>query len=264
MRVHRWSSKEGTRGVRSFANVHTAAENEVLSGRVEAYWFSGARHTGISLSTDDDTAGIQFFIGLAHVGCFWLTLGSPTASRAAYKRWKKSLPDIHIADLRLHDRAVWWALWHDKHSWSSGTPKWRHGSFHWWDWLVGKPVYRSEFIDSWDARIPMPEGVYKADITMSKDTWTRPRWPWPQVRHGYNADIKSRPGPDGPYDSDNGYIPVPGKGENSWDCGGDGIFGQSGSARTVEEAIGNIVSSALATRRRHGGRNAHNYAEPIS
>ena len=267
MNVHRWSTREGNRGIRSFVNVRNDEGEEVLSGRFEGYVFSGARHTGIGLSTDDDTAGVQLYVGLAHLGNAWVTVGSPALSGRIYRRWKKSLPDVDVAEVKFHDRAVWWSLWHSKWSWSSKTPRWRKGAFHWWDWLTGKPVYRSEVTDGpRRIGIPMPEGVYEASITMSHDTWKRPRWPWPQERNGYDIKVISRPGPDGPYDPGldppNGYVPVPGKGENSWDCGGDGTFGQSGSARTVEQAIGDFVAGALRERQRHAGR--HDYAEPIS
>ncbi len=264
---HTWKTREGTRGVRAFSHVRWGKrEIEIVSARFEGYLFSGAAHTGVALSTDDDTAGVQLFAGVAHVACGWVTVGSPALAKVVYDRWKKSLPEIDIAELKFHDRTVWWSLWHDKWSWASKTPKWRKGSFHWWDWLVGKPVYSSEVTHGPEpVGIPMPEGVYQATATLSTDTWRRARWPWATIRHGYNIDVVSRPGDDGPYlpeDGKSGYIPVPGKGENSWDCGGDGIFSQSGSARTVEDAIGAMVASALRTRTRHGGR--HEYAEPIS
>jgi hypothetical protein len=54
---------------------------------------------------------------------------------------------------------------------------------------------------------------------------------------------------------------VPGKGENAWDCGPDGIFAMSGLGRTVEEAIGHVVAAALRDRHRRG--HDHAYAEPI-
>lgn len=181
-------------------------------------------------------------------------------------------PDIDVADLRFHGRAVWWSIWHPQHSWTKGTPKWRHGSFHWWDWLTGKPVYSSVLTEGpATVTIPMPEGGYLATVTLDRATWKRPRWPWPTVRHGYTIDVLSRPTPEGPMVPDgsgtgaprtNGYIPVPGKGENSWDCGGDGVFSQSGSARTVEEAIGQMVAGVLRDRQRHAGR--HDYSEAIS
>ena len=49
-------------------------------------------------------------------------------------------------------------------------------------------------------------------------------------------------------------IPVPGKGENSWDMGDDHIHSTSVAGQNVSEAIGKLVASALSTRQRHGGQ----------
>lgn len=268
---HIWSTREGKRGIRAFATLHPSDRSKAdrIEARFEGYVFSGAQHTGLGLRTDDDTAGVQLFAGLSKVACAWLSLGSPALSSARYKRTKKLRPDLDLFELWFHDHAVWWSVWHPQHEWKKGTPKWRNGSFHWWDWLTGKPVHSSEVTEGpVDVVIPMPEGGYRATVTIKRSTWNRPRWPWPQEHYGYEVDVLSRPGPDGPYLPEgtgprtNGYIPVPGKGENSWDCGGDGIFAMSGPGKTVEKAIGDVVASALRDRKRHAGR--HDYAEAIS
>jgi hypothetical protein len=273
MRLHRWSTREGTRGIRAFADLYDKPDGRhLVSTRFEGYVASGARHTGIGLTTDEDSRGVQFFVGAGRIACCWLSVGVPPLLRWVYARWEKGLPDVDIADVRLHDRAVWWSLWHDKHVWHSSTPRWRNGSFHWWNWLTGKPVYSTEVTEGpIDVVIPMPEGVYEAAVTLERSTWKRPRWPWLQIRHGYDVHVISRPSPDGPYVPENsgtgeprsdGYIPVPGKGENAWDCGGDGIFSQSGPGRTVEAAIAGVIESALRDRRRRGA--PLDYSEVIS
>lgn len=274
MRLHRWSTREGTRGVRVFADLYDKPDDGrrmLVSSRFEAYVASGADHTGVGLSVDEDTSGLQLFAGLRRVACVWVTVGMPPLQRWVYRRWKTGLPDVDIAKVTFHDRAVWWSIWHDKWSWKRGTPKWRDGNFHWWDWLTGKPVHATEVTEGpVDVVVPMPEGAYKATVTLERATWTRPRWPWPQVVDRYDLDVVSRPGPQGPYvpelEADGtrlpGYIPVPGKGENSWDCGGDGTFSQSGPGRTVEAAIGDVVEGVLRTRRRRGA--PMDYAEAIS
>ena len=266
-RWHCWSTREGTRGIRAFAN-----QRDLVHTAFEGYAFSGAKHTGFAIETDDNSGGFQVFAGLAHVGDAWVTIGSPALAGGLYRAWKWSLPEVDVLSVRFHDRAVWWAVWHPKHSWTKGTPRWRNGSWHWWDWLTGKPVYATELVEGpVDVVIPMPEGGYRATVTIKRSTWTRPRWPWPKISYGYDADILSRPGPDGPYvplgsgtdaPRTSGYIPVPGKGENSWDCGGDGIFAMSGPGRTVEKAIGDVVAGALRDRMRYAGR--HDYSEAIS
>lgn len=46
-------------------------------------------------------------------------------------------------------------------------------------------------------------------------------------------------------------VPVPGKGENDWDCGDDAIHGSTFAATTIPEAIGKMVGSAMRTRERY-------------
>jgi hypothetical protein len=49
-------------------------------------------------------------------------------------------------------------------------------------------------------------------------------------------------------------VPFPGKGENSWDCGEDATHGYYGPAASIEDAVGNLVTSTLKRRRKYGGR----------
>lgn len=268
--LHHWGAREGSRGGRWHLTANGGG-HEALTVRAEGYVASGASHGGIGLSTDEDSAGVQVFVGVPKVACGWLTIGSWSLASWARKRLGWSLPDdLNVASLRFHDRAAWWELWHPKHEWKSGTPRWRHGNFHWWDFLTGKPVHSKEVTEGpVEVLVPMPEGAYRATVTLERRVWKRPRWPWPQVGHGFDLDVISRPGPDGPYVPDEvdgerplGYIPVPGKGENSWDCGGDGTFGMSGPGRTVEKAIATVVESTLRDRRRRGV--PADYSEAIS
>lgn len=54
---------------------------------------------------------------------------------------------------------------------------------------------------------------------------------------------------------DGEQIPVPGKGENSWDCGEDATYAFSCMADSVEDGIASLVRSILVRRRKYGGRN---------
>lgn len=270
--LHYWAAREGSRGGRWHLTAQRGEDGpEVLAVRAEGYVASGARHAGVALSTDDEDAGLQVFAGIPRVACGWLTAGSWRAASWVRKRWGWSLPDnMHVVSLRFHHRAAWWELWHPKHEWKSPTPRWRYGAFHWWDFLTGKPVHSKEVTEGpVEVLVPMPEGTYQATVTLERSTWRRPRWPWSQVVHTFDLDVISRPGPDGPYVPDEadghrppGYIPVPGKGENPWDCGGDGMFAMGGPGRTVEKAIATVVESTLRDRRRLGV--PADYAEVIS
>lgn len=105
--------------------------------------------------------------------------------------------------------------------------------------ILGKREYRTEMVDGGTARVPMPEGVYLATWERKRAVWTRAHVPW-TIREREHVDLTLPVG-----------IPVPGKGENSWDCGDDGVYGVS--ARTLSEAVGNAVGSAMRQREQYGG-----------
>lgn len=93
--------------------------------------------------------------------------------------------------------------------------------------------------------VPMPEANYPATYKIERliATWPdrlgflRPAKVW------YRVDVE----PGMP-------VPVPGKGENSWDLDDDAIGSLSVPGRDVETAIAALVASALRTRRRHHGQ----------
>ena len=122
----------------------------------------------------------------------------------------------------------------------------RRSSDPWWkkviclhvvDWLIGKPKYESVAGSPTEVFVPMPEGSYRAIATPQRQTWKR-RWYWPsKVVESVWLEIP-------------GGISHSGKGENSWDCGDDGLCGIGGD--TTEGAISNAVRSVLRNRRRYG------------
>lgn len=135
-----------------------------------------------------------------------------------------------------HDGVAWLKLWCDG-DWHRDRPWHRNTiAFHVQDWFMGKPRYQEEKGEPVEVLIPMPEGCYRATATPSKRTWTW-RFGFTKVRDEWSIDI-------------DGGIPFSGKGENSWDCGDDGLYGTGGD--TLEEAIGNCVAYVLKRRHRHG------------
>jgi hypothetical protein len=242
MHLHRWSSPEGNRGRRAYAYLYSDDERSTfVQSHVEAYVASGSRMCGIHLGIGDESM-VGGSIRVPKVASMWWGIGSPSLDRWLYLRGVRRLHDINLIDVAVHDGAIWWEFVHPKHEWKSGTSRWRHGNWHPLDTLLGRRVHSKEIIDGpIEVVIPMPERGYDATVTIELARWKRPRWPWATELRRYNVEIP-------------GGIPVPGKGENSWDCGDDAIFGQSGPGRSVEVAIGNIVESALTTRKRHGGR----------
>lgn len=202
-------------------------------------WNLWTHFCGISVQADGEDAGTQFHISLPPVA-FWLTLPIGT------KSWGYS--SRVLFDIKVHDWAIWWQFGGSKHSWSSRTPKWKDGNFNFQDFFLGKTSYECKVIKTHEVFIPMPEGKYEATVSMEEASWKRPRW-FTKTQRSAKVDI-----PIG--------IPHQGKGENSWDCGEDRLFGVSVAADTLEEAIAKTVQNALRSRRRYDGDVMAEYPDP--
>lgn len=141
-----------------------------------------------------------------------------------------------------------------KGEWSSTEPWYRHMKLDARMLLGGTRTERIE-MDSGTCRVPLPEGVYDGTYTTERMVWSHVRYPgkirdWFGKRSHISTTIEVP-----------GGIPVEGKGENSWDCGMDGIFSSSGPGR-VEQAIGSLVASVQRCRNRYGG--PHNLERPMT
>jgi hypothetical protein len=142
----------------------------------------------------------------------------------------------------FYEWALWYKVWvGTMSSWSRRYPWcrwWRQGSIHFAN-LLGKERYSCKTIqESIPVIIPMPEGVYRGHAKIEVRRWKRTLW-FARERVSTWIDV-----PNG--------IPHAGKGENSWDCGDDGIFGCGVEGTSIEKAIGNYVESVLRNRRRYG------------
>ncbi len=136
-------------------------------------------------------------------------------------------------------------LWRKTMCWTSSDPWWMHWNFDIPDFFLGRTEHESKVLEKRAVHIPMPEKTYDATVEFTRDSWKRPRWPWPMVITRVRFDV-----PDG--------IPVPGKGENSWDCRPDLTGSLSAPARSIEEGIGLVVSTALETRKNRGAKPDYN------
>lgn len=192
---------------------------------------------GTSLRIGDGEIGLGFRAGT----CLWLTVESHKIIDwlahhvLAIPKYEKR--EIGVS---FHDKAVWWSLWANPDSWSSGTPRWKYGNWHPLDTFFGRAEYTSLVKEVADVVVPMPEKGYRATVRVSEDTWRRPRAWWTRRRTGVNVEMVDP-------------IPVPGKGENSWDCGDDALHGLLTHGDGVIDGVLAAMRAAHETRRRHGG-----------
>lgn len=148
---------------------------------------------------------------------------------------------------------VSWEVDHGEGS-STRDPWWRHGTIT-KTTILGRQHHDTVEGDSGDTVVPMPEGPYPASWVEKISTISYVRFPGTLIdkvrgrRTRRYVDLRIEHG-----------IPVEGKGENSWDCGMDGVFGTGGD--TVKEAVGSCVRAVLRDRQRYGG--PHHLPRPMT
>lgn len=84
-----------------------------------------------------------------------------------------------------------------------------------------------------------PEGQYPLTLQRETMTWKRSRWPWPYWRKSVDITLDRPP-------------EFQGKGENSWDCGPDAIYGMSSEGHSYEDAVATYVKAVLRERAKRG------------
>lgn len=220
-------------------------------------WCHGKPGLALELRLDRDdreaclhVAGLGFSYHLGYDGLpAWLLARLPFSHNRTRYKYEGSERNIGV---RVFDNAVWLSFWQDAMSWQHDDPWWYSGRLGLDDIanaIFGKVKYSTRDLEVRDIEIPMPERSYAAKATRQLARWTRPRWPWrpfSKERISVTVDIP-------------GGIGMPGKGENSYDCGPDALFGMGTNAQTVEDAIGNVVASVFRTRLKYGGK--HTYSE---
>lgn len=196
---------------------------------------------GFGLHLDDE--GVSAHVRTPLASLFLGTdLGAGLADRLKAALGLERHGGVDVVRMSVTEGMVLWSFLYSDGSWRSDTPWWRNGSIDVADVLLGRPAYTTEDLSSETVNIPMPEGTYRWDVTMQRHMWKRPRWFAKRVL-GYAAEAR-----------DGNHIPIPGKGENSWDCGADALHSQHGrGARDVAEAVAKVVEGVLRTRMRYGG-----------
>lgn len=147
------------------------------------------------------------------------------------------------------ERGRWQISWNDgclwlehpwvrQDGWVRSDPWWKKMAvLHVVDWLLGRSRCEHTTGKPVEVFVPLPEGSYRAIATPETYVWRRRFYVPLRRRDDVRLDIP-------------GGIPFSGKGENSWDCGDDGLFGCGGD--TIEDAIAQAVKSVLRARRRYG------------
>lgn len=246
---------KGSQGRRHMAKILHGPNVEA-----SAEWSIFGKHSfgwGFDLGRNGSESDLGLNVYAGRIGSLWMRL------RAPWTRWAR------ITD---HDTDHWYESRHYGLRAKPYNGCWVRAQFGAYDGMGPKrrkwrePSFSPRSLfglnstetiegESGMTNIPMPEGVYPA--TWQKITYVtrytkslgklRDRILGPRSHTSIKLDIP-------------GGIPVEGKGENSWDCGMDGILGTSG--KTVEDAVANCVRSALRQRNQYGG--PHDLPHPMS
>lgn len=230
------ASREGKYGVRAWWHFgHRGCIHTEIS------WWSHWCHLGVS--SDDE--GWTLHAALPPIAIWlvfdWCGLWLP--QRLVDLTWETPprqvwLPEGRTCDISFSNWTLQIVPWGKVMEWASKDPWWVHGvRIDFKNLLLGRERCDASVLqENIPVLVPMPEGVYAAVAKRERRTWKRPRW-FASTRDSVWLEI-----PKG--------IPHAGKGENSWDCGDDGLFGIGGD--TLEDAIGNAVKSVLRDRKRYG------------
>lgn len=125
--------------------------------------------------------------------------------------------------------------------WHRDDPlNWMRGCRFWLDDIFGRADCTTEKIGSpVQAVACFPEGQYTLTLQRETRTWKRPRWPWAYWRKSVDITLERPP-------------EFQGKGENSYDCGPDAIYGMGSEGHSYEEAVATYVKAVLRERAKRG------------
>lgn len=202
-------------------------------------WNLWTHFCGFSVQADPEDGGIKFHAAFPPIS-FWVSL-------PIFKKWS-GYQNKNLIDISVHGWAIWWQFGGDTMSWDRKTPKWKHGNFHFDDFILGQMRHTEVVVERKAVAIPMPEGTYQGQAKLTNDVWKRPLW-FAKRKTFIWIDI-----PKG--------IPHQGKGENSYDCGTDGLFGCGVEGESYEKAIAHVVEVVLRNRRKYDGNMNAVYPAP--
>lgn len=185
---------------------------------------------------DGDQARIHFHVALPLLGQVFLSFrGDPIPELEKGHEFEVRLEPPNVS-LTLHGNG--------SGDWRRSDPWWKRGlRVDLLDLFLGREENFSKSRPLGWVDVPMTEGVYRAKVYRVTYSSFRPLWPFVSRHTLY--DFKRFVGPSKGSKS----IPYPGKGESSWNCGMDGVFGCSFPADgSLQDAIGKVVASVLETR----------------
>ena len=242
-------------------------------GSFSWHWGTHFCHIDVRLGAGDGNDEISISLGLPYIVAIWFhhTLPRWILNRLPQHHYKLpryqqsspfalspesqygeiigyeegSYPESREISLCIHSWALWWTFWMNDNEWRSTDSRWRRGTFHFDDALLGQNRYLHEKLgDAAKGHVTMLEGDYPVVLRRERQTWWRPRWPWWPFRTMHELwDVRCDVG-----------IPFPGKGTMSYNCGEDGLYGTAFAVETPEEACAKFHDCVVGYRKKYGGK----------
>lgn len=224
-------------GIRWWWHLRSERKSSVIG--VEFYWWSF--RFGASVSTDDEGWNTSLCVPPFALYLSLEGLGLWQPQEKHIFTWDNNrevwLPAKRECSFSIYDWTIRLEPWGRWGEWRKSDPWWVRGvSFDIRRAVLGKRVYIAEEMALVPCVVPMPEGEYAAVAKVQRVTRGFSRW---FKRTGIEATLNIPKG-----------IPFAGKGENSWDCGDDGLFGIGGNG--IDDAIANAQRSVTERRERYG------------
>lgn len=207
-------------------------------------WVLWCKRLGARLSLGEDESAISVSVN-AILFSFYLTFEHWKLEKwlsNATKRKDEQYGNGRSIGFHWTEDTLFVSIWEDPMEWRAVDPLWMHFTICPADIVFGRRKYAHKPLDHEKRTLTMPEGGYPVEIELAEDSWKRPRWPW--ARKILRANIECA-----------GGVPVPGKGENSWDQGQDAIYSLTCEAKSFQDALSKLHASVMNSRERHGGRN---------
>lgn len=232
MRFHSCAEENGVRFWLYFGNRSCLA--------VEFYWWS--RLFGFSVGPDDEGWNLSLKLPPFSLYLSLEGMGLWRPRKKCIATWDGDrefwLTDRREFSFSIYDWSIRLSIWERWGEWRKVDPWWIRGvHLDLRDMVLGKQTCKTEELASEiPCQVPMPEATYRAVAKIERTTWRRKRW-FARTRTSAWLDI-----PKG--------IPHAGKGENSWDCGDDGLFGIGGD--TIDDAVKRARETVLKSRKQYG------------
>lgn len=200
-----------------------------------AFFWDSSTAIGFTVGAEDD---IKLHLAIWRLFSIHLSLDTviPRKWRKNIKWWDKSWG--RTTDIRIFDGQIWFNIHNDTMGWSDAK-RWQEFNWSFENFFLGKERHSKEVLDKGETQIAFLEGTYNVKWEKQLHQWRRARWFTQRVIR-YNLDMDENP------------IPVPGKGENSYDCGDDAIHSIHTPATNLSEALSKLTESVLRTRERYG------------